>query len=143
MMTQHISKSDENEVLVTESFNRSGESDARKVIENESENEQESYFYLPPALTTPVAQEHEELQPSKYQISNLISASKVSAFQKFVKQTICEEDEEDSVFSISENIKMMLLGTATDDNASTTAKGSSSQKETPLIKAKVSSAKRS
>ena len=39
MMTQQISKSDENEVLVTESFNRSGESDARKVIENESENE--------------------------------------------------------------------------------------------------------
>ena len=95
MMTQQISKSDENEVLVTESFDRSGESDARKVIENESENEQESYFYLPPALTTPVAQEHVELQPSKYQISNLISASKVSAFQKFVKQTICEEDEED------------------------------------------------
>jgi len=67
-----------------------------------------------------------ELQPSKYHISNLISASNVSAFQKFVKQPICEEDEEDSVFSISENIKMMLLGTATDDNASTTAKGSSS-----------------
>jgi len=38
-MTQHISKSDENEVLVTEGLNRSGESDTRKVIDNESENE--------------------------------------------------------------------------------------------------------
>ena len=39
---------------------------------------------------------------------------------KFV--SLKDEDDEASVFSISENIKHMLL----DDNASTTAKGSSS-----------------